>query len=94
MKKIPEDANIITSRWEFKYKKNSKGEITKRKSRLVARSYMQQERTKELIKNRFKIKDIGNVNFIIGIKFKKTQSRVFYQPNKIHKRNHRKIWND
>jgi len=49
------------------------------------------ERTKELIKNRFKIKDIGNVNFIIGIKFKKTQSRVFYQPNKIHKRNHRKI---
>jgi len=50
------------------------------------------ERTKELIKNRFKIKDIGNVNFIIGIKFIK--HKAGYLPNKIHKRNHRKIWND
>jgi len=43
IEKVPEGANIITSRWVFKYKKNSKGEITKRKSRLVARGYTQQE---------------------------------------------------
>ena len=42
IEKVPEGANIITSRWVFKYKKNSKGEITKRKSRLVARSYTRQ----------------------------------------------------
>jgi len=29
------------------------------------------ENTKKLIKNKFKIKDIGPVNFIIGIKFTK-----------------------
>ena len=44
IEKVPEGANIITSRWVFKYKKNSKGEITMRKSRLVARDYTQQER--------------------------------------------------
>jgi len=35
---IPENANIISSRWIFKYKKNAQGQITKRKSRLVVNS--------------------------------------------------------
>ena len=39
---IPENANIISSRWIFKYKKNAQGQITKRKSRLVAKGFTQQ----------------------------------------------------
>jgi len=41
--KVPEKANITASRWIFKYKKNSKGEIIKRKSRLVAKGFTQQK---------------------------------------------------
>ena len=39
---IPENANLISSRWIFKYKKNTQGQITKRKSRLVAKRFTQQ----------------------------------------------------
>jgi len=38
---IPNGANLIASRWVFKLKKNSKGEIIKRKSRLVAKGFTQ-----------------------------------------------------
>jgi len=38
---LPPSANLISSRWIFKYKRNSKGEITKRKTRLVAKSFTQ-----------------------------------------------------
>ena len=43
VEKIPEGANITASRWIFKFKRNSAGEIIKRKSRLVAKGYTQQE---------------------------------------------------
>ena len=39
---IPEEANIIKSRLIFKYKRNSKGDIVKRKTRLVAKGFTQQ----------------------------------------------------
>jgi len=39
--KIPKNANLI-SRWIFKFKRNSNGEIIKRKSRLVAKGFMQE----------------------------------------------------
>ena len=39
---IPPGANLISSRWIFTYKQNDKGEIIKRKSRLVAKGYTQQ----------------------------------------------------
>ena len=40
--KIPENKNIISSRWIFThYKRNDKGEITKYKARLVARGFTQ-----------------------------------------------------
>ena len=39
---LPEEANIIKSRLIFKYKRNSKGDIVKRKTRLVAKEFTQQ----------------------------------------------------
>jgi len=39
--KIPEGANIISSRWIFKYKRDADGNIVKRKARLVARGFTQ-----------------------------------------------------
>jgi len=39
--KVPENANIITTRWVLKYKKNAEGKIIKRKARLVARGCVQ-----------------------------------------------------
>jgi len=39
---IPEEANIIKSRLIFKYKINSKGDIVKRKTKLVAKGFTQQ----------------------------------------------------
>lgn len=39
---IPEETNIIKSRLIFKYKKKSKGDIVKRKTRLVAKGFTQQ----------------------------------------------------
>jgi len=43
IEKVSEGANITDYRWIFKYKKNSKSEIIKRKSRLVAKGFTQQE---------------------------------------------------
>jgi len=40
--KIPNNANLISSRWIFKFKRNSNGEIIKRKSRLVAKGFTQE----------------------------------------------------
>jgi hypothetical protein len=37
--KVSLDINIVTSRWIFTFKYNSKGEITKRKAHLVARKF-------------------------------------------------------
>eukprot|EP00833_Pecoramyces_ruminatium_P002112 jgi/Orpsp1_1/1176144/evm.model.c7180000056545.1 len=39
--KVPENANIITTRWVLKYKRNSEGVIVKYKARLVARGFDQ-----------------------------------------------------
>ena len=39
---IPKGANLISSRWIFKYKRNAQGEIVKRKSRLVAKGFTQE----------------------------------------------------
>jgi len=41
IQRIPENANIISSRWIFKYKRDSNGNIAKRKARLVARGFTQ-----------------------------------------------------
>jgi len=40
--KVPPNANVISCRWVFKYKRDSKGNIIKRKARLVARGFTQQ----------------------------------------------------
>jgi len=40
--KILKNANIISSRWIFKYKRNSEDKIIQRKARLVARGFTQQ----------------------------------------------------
>ena len=37
----PQNATVITNKWVFKLKKNEKGEIVKRKARLVARGFNQ-----------------------------------------------------
>jgi len=42
IKDIPENANLITTRWIFKYKRDANGKIIKRKARLVARGYTQE----------------------------------------------------
>ena len=39
--KVPKDANIISTRWVLKYKRNSEGKIVKYKARLVAKGYSQ-----------------------------------------------------
>ena len=41
VKELPYKTNIISSKWIFKYKKDSEGRITKRKARLVARGFSQ-----------------------------------------------------
>jgi len=41
IKSILKGANIISSKWVFKYKKDSNGIIIKRKARLVARGFTQ-----------------------------------------------------
>lgn len=40
--KIPTNANLISCRWVFTYKRDSNGNIIKRKARLVARGFTQQ----------------------------------------------------
>ena len=40
--KVPPNANVISCQWVFKYKRDSKGNIIKRKARLVARGFTQQ----------------------------------------------------
>jgi len=40
--KIPKNANLVSSRWIFKYKKDGEGNIIQRKARLVARGFTQQ----------------------------------------------------
>ena len=39
---IPKNANLISSRWIFKFKRNSLGEIIKRKSRLMAKGFTEE----------------------------------------------------
>jgi len=39
---VPEDANIVSCRWIFQYKRKDKGKIIKRKARLVTRGFTQQ----------------------------------------------------
>jgi len=39
---VPKNSNVISCRWVFKYKRDSKGNIIKRKARLVARGFTQQ----------------------------------------------------
>jgi len=43
IKYVPKHANIISSRWVFKLKRDADGNIIKRKARLVARGFTQQE---------------------------------------------------
>jgi len=40
--KVPSGSNIISSRWAFKYKRDSNGKVIKRKARLVAKRYIQE----------------------------------------------------
>jgi len=40
--KVPSGSNIISSRWVFKYKRDSNGKVIKRKARLVAKGYTQE----------------------------------------------------
>ena len=39
---VPSGSNIISSRWVFKYKRDSNGKVIKRKARLVAKGYTQE----------------------------------------------------
>jgi len=39
---VPSGSNIISSRWVFKYKRDSNGKIIKRKARLIAKGYTQE----------------------------------------------------
>eukprot|EP00833_Pecoramyces_ruminatium_P015872 jgi/Orpsp1_1/1189904/evm.model.d7180000075388.1 len=43
LKNVPKGINIVTPKWVFKYKYDDKGNIIKRKARLVARGFTQQE---------------------------------------------------
>jgi len=43
VEKIPNGANIITTRWIFTYKLDSNGNLMKRKARIVARGFTQRE---------------------------------------------------
>ena len=43
LKGVPKGINIVTPKWVFKYKYDDKGNIIKRKARLVARGFTQQE---------------------------------------------------
>jgi len=45
IKNLPSNANLITTKWVFKYKRDSNGKIIKRKARLVARGYTQKPGT-------------------------------------------------
>jgi len=45
MKNIPKGANIVTSKWVFRYKYNSDNTINKRKARMVARGFIQKHRS-------------------------------------------------
>jgi len=45
IKNIPSNANLITTKWVFKYKRDANGKIIKRKARLVARDYTQKPGT-------------------------------------------------
>ena len=40
--KVPSGSNIISSRWAFKYKRDSNGKVIKIKARLVAKGYTQE----------------------------------------------------
>ena len=42
IEELPENANLISCRWIFKYKRDAMGNIVKRKARLVARGFTQQ----------------------------------------------------
>ena len=42
VKELPKNANLVSSRWIFKYKRDSEGNIIKRKARLVARGFTQE----------------------------------------------------
>jgi len=42
VKTVPSGSNIISSRWVFKYKRDTSGNVIKRKVRLVAKGYTQQ----------------------------------------------------
>jgi len=42
IKNIPKNANIVSSKWIFKYKRNAEGNVIKRKARLVARGFTQE----------------------------------------------------
>jgi len=39
---VPSGSNIISSRWVFKYKRDSNGKVIKKKARLVAKGYTQE----------------------------------------------------
>jgi len=41
VKNIPKEANTISPKWVFKYKRNPEGKIIKRKARLVAKGFTQ-----------------------------------------------------
>jgi Zn-finger protein len=41
IRKVPKDANVISTRWVLKHKKDSEGKIIKYKARLVAKGYSQ-----------------------------------------------------
>jgi len=41
VKKVPKNANVIYSRWVFKYKRDPYGNIVKRNARIVVKGYTQ-----------------------------------------------------
>jgi len=42
VKTVPSGSNIISSRWVYKYKRDARGNVIKRKAKLVAKGYTQQ----------------------------------------------------
>jgi len=42
IKSVPQNCNLISSRWVFKYKRDPQGKVIKRKARLVAKGYTQE----------------------------------------------------
>ncbi|GJY28934.1 ribonuclease H-like domain-containing protein [Tanacetum coccineum] len=81
----PQSAKAIGTKWVYRNKKDERGVVVRNKARLVAQGHRQEEGIdydEALMKSRFQMSSMGELNFFLGLQVKQKEEGIFISQDK------------